>query len=116
MVNKKLYGIAQFPSKILKSAKKKLSKKEKKIEQVPRNSIDNNHVTNIDEELEKDEETHAHAVPNFIRRFSAIDSVVKEARVYSKRHTIDKNPEFSNNELKETNHINNRRLSKINIE
>lgn len=97
MVKKKLSGIAHFfSSKILRNGKKKKSCKENNIQLGPRTSIDNNQVTNIDEELKTDEEeSHSHKLPNFIRRFSAIDSVVQEARAYSKHHTIVSNIDSS---------------------
>ncbi|CAF0920334.1 unnamed protein product [Brachionus calyciflorus] len=67
-------------------------KKKKKKTEIYSQSVDENQETNIDEENE------SNFIPNIIRRFSAIDSVIREARVYSRRNTIVSNPDLSGDE------------------
>ncbi|CAF0850978.1 unnamed protein product [Brachionus calyciflorus] len=58
-----------------------------------------NKGTNTEEDDEEnDKEDEAGFIPDIIRRFSVIDSVVKEARIYARRNTIVSNPDSSEDE------------------
>lgn len=107
MVNKKLSGITHFFSKsIVKKIKRKKPKNENKDPKGHQISFDNNQAINIDEELNQDE-FYSHK----FRRLSAIDSVVKDARICSKNHTI--NPIDTSNDDEVIKNSKPKKLAKI---